>query len=47
MCIGGMTSVEVLEATTILACFEKILKNRFTVIGKAAIPFYISCLKRK
>ena len=36
-----------LQATTIIACFEKFLKSRFIVIGKSAITFYILCLKRK
>jgi len=47
ICTGGMTFVEVLEATTRLACFEKFLQSRFIVIGRSAITFYISCLKRK
>jgi len=40
MCIGGMTFVEVLEANTILACFENFLKSSFMVIGKSAITIY-------
>jgi len=47
MCIGGMTFVEVLKASIILACFKNFLKSRFVVIGKYAIALYISCLKRK
>jgi len=47
MCIGRMTFVEVLEVTTILACFEKFLKSRFIFIVKSTITLYISCLKRK
>ena len=47
MCTGGMTFVEVLEVTTRLVCFEKFLQCRFIVIGRSAITFRISCLKRK
>jgi len=42
-----MIFVEVLQATTIPACFEKFLKSRFIVVGKCAITLYMSCLKRK
>jgi len=46
-CTGGMTFVEVLKATAILACFENFLKSRYTVIGKSAVTLYIFCCKRK
>jgi len=47
-CIGGMTFVKVLEASTILACFENFLKSKFIVIGKSAITsvLCISCYCR-
>ena len=38
--------MEVLEATTIFACFEKFLKSSFVCIGISAIALYVSCLKR-
>jgi len=38
-----MTFVDVLEDTSILACYEKFLKSRFIVIGKSAITLYILC----
>jgi len=38
-----MSFVEVLEAFTTLACFEKFLKNIFIVILKPAITLFISC----
>jgi len=40
-CKDGMTFAEVLDATTALACFEK-LKSTLKVIGKSAIALYIS-----
>jgi len=46
-CKGGVNFMEVFEATTVLACFEK-LKSRFKVIGIFTITLYISfVLKEK
>ena len=42
-----MSFIEVLDATTILACFENFLKSRFIIIAKSAITLYISCQKSK
>jgi len=41
--IGAISFVEVLEATTILACFENFLKSRLSVIAKSAVTLYILC----